>query len=456
MISWCDGVSAYVLQAGIATVDGAGRPAEALTISVDSAQAPGVRLVPDASLAIQPDSYPVRENSFGTSFNQNDVTIGALAPLVYGRPGNDAKGLYSGTGIGGPATPAYLGEYVAGAVDMGAGTVEIAQGTIAATKVRLHDVSAGYSRTGWDVDVLDVTYQTDLLGRSRTVVFLGEIGEGFDATEIRGLPDSEYWVEWTEAYGGGVLDPMTGEAMRSADRVLSDLLRRCGYPVDDGRMGSISHLYLDFGISSPVSGLDWITQHLGALPLHILRSGAGFFVQLEPLESSESGITVRLGSEAALSDAMTWADPQSIAAEIVLEYAPIQGKSARTERLTATGAEDGARASALCALAAARGLSTVATIKMPSVYDVTTAGRMADLIALDRCTAGPFGVIELSDLEAMRAMLLLGPAACILTLNEEDDPQPMGLAGMRCYVRDMSCSAEGLSCNVRVLREAPP
>jgi hypothetical protein len=116
-VSWYPGTgdTVYPLQVGLATADGAGRPVYALTISIDSSQAAGVRLYPDPSLAIQPDSYPVRESFTGASFAQQVPTVGAMTPVIYGIPGTDARGLYAGQAIGGPATPAYLAETGVGA-----------------------------------------------------------------------------------------------------------------------------------------------------------------------------------------------------------------------------------------------------------------------------------------------------------------------------------------------------
>ena len=202
-----------------------------------------------------------------------------------------------------------------------------------------------------------------------------------------------------------------------------------------------------------MDAIQWCTEHLGGLPFSVYRSGAGFFAALEPLESTEAGITVRLGADAAIGDELSWASPSSIAAEVVLSYAPLQGAPARSVRLTATGAEAGARRSVLCATAAARGLSAVASVLLPSVYDVATANRLADLVALDRCTAGPYGTITTADEDLMRSLLLLGPGA-VLLLDESDDPEPLGLDGRRCYVLSMECTATGLSMSVRVLREA--
>ena len=456
-VAWYPGTgdTVYPLQVGLATADGAGRPEHALTVSIDSSQAAGVRLYPDPSLAIQPDSYPVRVSGTGVDFAQEVPSVGALPPAVYGIPGPNAKGLYAGQAIGGAATPAYLAETGGGAPAAAQGTIEIAAGQVAAEKVRVHNMSTGHtarglSRTGHAQSTLPVEYRVDGLGRSRSVVIIDHdvVRSGFHAVE-----DGEYWCEWLELYGGGRVDPRTGAAMRRASLVLPDLLEQCGYPVDLGRWGTLAGVLLDFGITEPVDGVDWITQHLGALPCSVYRSGSGFFAMLDPLDSTASGLPVRLGSEAAIGDALSWAEPSAVASEVVVEYAPIQGATARTVRLTSTGAESDARASVVCALAAARGLSSVASVSLPSVYDVATANALADLVALDRCTAGPYATITTGDKDLMSACLLLGPGA-VLLLDESSDTSPLGLDGRRCYVRSMTCTSAGLSMAVRVLREA--
>ena len=450
-VSWYPGTgdTVYPVQVGLATPDGAGRPVYALTVSIDSSQAAGVRLYPDPALAIQPDSYPVSTSGVGASYLQQVSSVGAMPPVVYGVPGVDAKGLYTGQGIAGPATPAYLGEVGTGFGGNARGTLEVAVGQLAATSVKVHNVSAGYSVRDTEIAVIDVTYQLDALGRSRAVAVIDDdlVRAGFWAVE-----DGEYWCEWTA--GGGVVDPRTGAAMRRASLILPDLLERCGYPVDAGRWGTLEGVLLDFGITEAVDAVDWITQHLGALPCSVYRSGAGFFAALDPLDSSEAGLTVRLGSEAAIGDKLSWSAPSTTASEVVVEYAPIMGASARSVRLTATGAESDARASVLCALASARGLSSVASVSLPSVYDVATANRLADLVALDRCTAGPYATITTGDEDLMRALLLLGPGAAVLTLDESDDLAPLGLDGRRCFVQSMTCTASGLTMSVRVLRES--
>ena len=456
-VSWYPGTgdTVYPLQVGLATADGAGRPVYALTVSIDSSQAAGVRLYPDPSLAIQPDSYPVRESDTGASFAQQVPTVGAMTPVIYGIPGTDARGLYAGQAIGGPATPAYLAETGVGAPAALQGTIEVAVGEVAASSVKVHNMSYGYRkrgdpRGGTHFATMPVEYRVDGLGRSRAVVIV-------DADVVRAdfyaVEDGEYWAEWLVDYGGGRPDPRTGAAMRRASLVLPDLLEQCGYPVDAGRWGTLDGILLDFALTEPVDGVQWCTEHLGGLPFTVYRSGAGFFALLEPLDSTDDGLTVRLGSEAAIGDDLSWAAPSSVASEVVIDYAPIQGATARSVRLTATGAESDARASVLCALASARGLSAVASLSLPSVYDVATANRLADLVALDRCTAGPYATITTGDEDLMSALLLLGPGA-VLTLDESDDLAPLGLDGRRCYVRSMTCTPAGLSMSVRVLRES--
>ena len=444
-----DGV-AHVVQVGLATVDAAGRPAQAITISIDSSQVPGVQLVPDPSIAVQPDSYPVSlAGPTATIWARHDPAVGSVPPLIYGMPGVDGKGLYSGEGIPGPATPAYLVELGQGALDQGYGTLEIAATAIVATKAKVFDVSAGYRRTGWMEMPVNVEYKLDALGRPRTVCVLDGVvvGDGLLAT-----PDSEYWCAFYGAHCGGVLDPVTGSTMRDASRVLPDLLGMGGYPVDQGRSMSLQGLLLDFSINEPVSAVEWITQHMGALPVHVFRGGGGFFVEMEPLDSDAAGLVVRLGSEAALADELSWAEPSSIPASVVLSYAPVKGATGRQVYLSATGAEPGARASVLCAMAAGRGLSAVADVSMPAVYDVATAERMADLVALDRCTAGPYGTITTGDEGIILAALAHGPHL-ILELDETDSPEPVGLTGRRCYVQSMTISQAGLTMQVRLLRE---
>jgi len=456
-VSWYPGTgdTVYPLQVGLATADAAGRPVYALTVSIDSSLAAGVRLYPDPSLAIQPDSYPVRQSDTGVDFALQVPSVGAMTPVVYGIPGTDARGLYAGQAIGGPATPAYLGETGVGAPAALQGTIEVAIGEVAASTVRVHNMSYGYRkrgdpRGGTAFVNLPVEYRVDGLGRSRAVVIV-------DADVVRAdfycVEDGEYWAEWLVDYGGGIVDPRTGAAMRRASLILPDLLEQCGYPVDAGRWGTLEGVLLDFCITESVDAVDWITQHLGALPCSVYRSGAGFFAQLDPLDSLEAGLTVRLGSEAAIDDKLSWSAPSTTASEVVVSFAPIQGATARTVRLTATGAESDARASVLCALAAARGLSSVASVSLPSVYDVATANRLADLVALDRCTAGPYATITTGDEDLMTALLLLGPGA-VLTLDESDDLAPLGLDGRRCFVQSMTCTASGLTMSVRVLREA--
>jgi hypothetical protein len=456
-VSWYPGTgdTVYPLQVGLATADAAGRPVYALTVSIDSSQAAGVRLYPDPALAIQPDSYPVRVSDTGADFAQQVPSVGAMTPVIYGIPGTDARGLYAGQAIGGPATPAYLAETGVGAPAALQGTIEVAIGEVAASTVRVHNMSYGYRkrgdpRGGTHFANLPVEYRVDGLGRSRSVVIV-------DADVVRAdfycVEDGEYWAEWLVDYGGGRPDPRTGAAMRRASLILPDLLEQCGYPVDAGRWGTLDGVLLDFCITESVDAVDWITQHLGSLPCSVYRSGAGFFARLDPLDSTEAGLTVRLGSEAAIGDALSWSAPSTTAAEVVVSFAPIQGATARSVRLTATGAESDARASVLCALAAARGLSSVASVSLPSVYDVATANRLADLVALDRCTAGPYATITTGDEDLMTALLLLGPGA-VLTLDESDDLAPLGLDGRRCFVQSMTCTPAGLTVSVRVLREA--
>ena len=423
------------LQTGVARVLGPAPNASLLELTIDSSQVRGSKLVPDpASSLISAGDFPGEDHT-SPSYVQDEATIGAYYPRVYGAPGLSAMEADATTG--GPTTPAYLVELGVGALNYQGSRVAIASPATPAATITLYDVSSGFDGSGYKSASVSTQTITDARGREVQVVdFQGLTG-------IAAVLGTEYGAAWD------VSDPATD---RRASYVVEDLMRAGNIPVDEARMW-LSGLRIDTAITEPVDPVQWVLQHFGALPLVIGRSASGFYARLVPIDQQWTDMDLELTSTDDY-DGLQMPDPAQVPSEVLVRYGPIAGELSRTVRLTPTGAEDGATGSPVCAIAFAAGYRGTAEQNLPIVCDPSTAGRVAALIALDRCRPGMQTTLTVSDPTVVRAVLSLGPAFVInITADNTTSPTGPGLAGYRLINDAQSVSAEGvLTMTVSVYR----
>ena len=441
-LSWYDGGEPILLQIGIAKVQPYGRPAGRLGLSIDSATFPGARMVPDSagSLVVRGDWPSIGHTGVPDEFRygQAEEAIGIYYPRVYGAPGPVAIG--PAAAVTSPGSPAYACERF-NSVSEGANgpgafytslRVVIAAPPSGAASVQFVNVSEGADNNGRWVAVARTPFLVrDLRGRTVEVVDFGG---------IIGLPwaeDAEWAAAWTPA------DPATP---RDAEYIVADMLRASGRPVDLGRL-HLPGFLLDFALVEPVDPIEWSLQHLGSVALYAGRTGSGFYLRLIPVDQVDPDMELLLDASADYGD-LSPADPSTIPSDISVRYGVITGETTAEVRLTATGDEDGATRSPMCARAYSAGYRSAVEEEVPAVRDPTTAARIANLIALDRCNPGVATVVDITDEGTIRTLLELGPAHLVRLTDATDDA--VGLTGYLALVESMAVSESALQLTLTV------
>lgn len=414
---WADASGRVALQVGHATLGELGTPSTELPLSIDSATVPGARMVPDpAASTIDAGDWPGPEHQSDVRYRQDDSSIGATLPRVYGQPG---LGVMVAGATGGPVTTAYRVETGSGGAAVG-GFIVVASPPTGASTLTLYDQSAGQDDAGAYTTVTRTTSTTtDQRGRQVQVVDL----TGTPAV-VGYTAGTRYGVSWdTEATD------------RSAAYVVGDLLEASGRPVDAARMRLGGFLF-DAAIESPVDPLGWLLEQTGGVPLFVGRSAAGFYARLVPIDQAEPDVVVTL-QPADTHSGIQPAEPAGVVSRVQVRYAPADGETTRTVLLTPTGAEEGATASTACAVAAAGGYDALLSVDLPAVCDPATAGRVAALLAAEYATPGPSIALSVSDPATVRRLLLLGPA-CLLEVAEDGTLDAPSLTGKRIAIDAMT------------------
>ena len=428
-LAWTDGSVVIPVSAGIAAVSAVSVERSVVDIAIDTETIPGVRMVPDPSaVQIAAADHPA-DGHAEPFYTQDQESVGAYYPRVYGAPGIGA--MEASATVGGPTAPAVLLEVGMGAPYLSPTRVAIASPPRPTATVTLYDVSAGQDdETGaWLAYDQTTAIITDARGRVVQIV-------DFNATpNMNPQAGQQYAVGWP------VNDPATS---RDAASIVIDLLRTAGYPVDAARM-RLGGLTLDFALAEPVDAIDWVAQHVGVMPLWIGRSAAGVYARLIPRDGARADMALTLGPNAEYGDISIPALGE-IAGSVQVSYGPINGELSRVAWLTPTGAEDGATASPACARAAAAGHRLTASVEAPAVCDPATA----ETIASDRCTPGAGVPVTVSDPVQIRALLRLGPAVALDITDETSDGAGL-LTGRRLVVESMSVGTTSLSmtCTIR-------
>jgi hypothetical protein len=345
---------------------------EPLTFSIDSSRWDRTDTVPPAEAVVDPTTWPITTTPFALATDPD--AIGAAYPRIYGRPGRggiDIWGVYS---FPAPASPAYVGEWGDGAHIINDSLLVIADTPVAATSVLVTDVSGGYNpgpRPGNTPALISDTYPVitvaDLRGRQ-----VAAVRRGSDARRVRFIAGNEYWVSWGDD-GGGRLDPRTGNEIRGAGDVISDLLLSAGIAHDRGRQAAanarLNALTLDCAISEPTEPEAWIEGQIGGLvPLLRRENVEGIWYELwrydaglgdaeaylcgdPPDEQGSPGLPVTRTSTLRRSDV------RAVENDITLDYLRCKQGYARTLRLRPTTAPtlaDRELGSQVCTISAGR------------------------------------------------------------------------------------------------------
>jgi hypothetical protein len=425
VLYWADAAGRIALQVGHATLGELGTPSTELPLSIDSAQVPGARQVPDpAQATIDAGDWPIQSGPPG-AYHQDESSIGAVYPRVYGAPGLDA--MVAGA-TGGPVTTAYRVEYGEGAAALAPAYLVVASPPTEATTVTLYDMSAGQDDAGGYLTGT-VTLQTVEDGRGRQCQVVDLSG----TSNMSISQGSRYGVSWATS------DPASE---RTARYVFSDLLTASGRPVDGARM-RLDGLLFDTSIESPVDPVGWLLEQTGGVPLFVGRSAAGFYGRLVPIEQVRADIKLTL-QPADTHSGIAPAEPAGVVSSVQVRYAPTDGEVSRSVLLTPTGTEDGASAAPACAVAAAAGYDALMSIELPAVCDPATAGRIAALLAAEYATPGPAVALTVSDPATVRRLLLLGPA-CLVEVADDGTLDAPSLTGRRIAVDGMTVSDTALT-----------
>ncbi len=431
-LAYADDAGAIPVQVGIAIVRPLGYPSSLLPLTLDSATVPSARLVPDPSrAAIVAGDWPADDHA-APEYLQDEATIGGHYPRVYGAPGLSA--MEADASVGGPTAPGYLVEVGQGAPYLKPSRVVIASPPTDATSVIVYDVSAGIGEDG-EWTSATVTPETIEDERGRQVQFID-----FEGTvNLSPASGTQYGIGWLTS------SPATD---RAATFVVADLIAASGRPVDEARM-RLGGLLLDVAITEPVDPIAWVLEQLGALPLFVGRSASGFYARIVPVDASTADMSISLGPADSYGD-IAPADPMTVPSEITVRYGPIDGEVSREVRLTPTGTEAGATASALCSRAFAEGYRQSVEVALPAVCDPATAARVAGIVAQDQCTPGAAVAITVSDPATIRALLLRGPA-CRLDIAADETVSAIPLAGYQVTVEAMTVTTTDLTmvCTVR-------
>lgn len=249
---------AVILARGALTKYAYGGPGEGLVASIAADWWRGAsELVPRESERQSVETWPVSASSA-----RAEELDGAAYPVPLGSPGwiDVARSL----AIPGYGSPGIIGEInAAGVATWPNSRLIIARGRVAATTVRVYDVTAGLD---WQATVLRAY---DLLGQEYSYVTWGD-AVGI-ATFYAPFPDPshEYWIGWPET-PAGVLDPTGTRALSGAAEVAAWLLGERGarYPADGPRMRSqaaLAGLQVDSYINEPTAPESWIEQHIGQI-----------------------------------------------------------------------------------------------------------------------------------------------------------------------------------------------
>jgi hypothetical protein len=422
---WADASGRIALQVGHATLGELGTPVNELPLSIDSSVVPGSRMVPDpATSTIDAGDYPVQSGPPGDYF-QDETSIGACYPRVYGSPGLQAM---VADATGGPVTTAYRVEAGIGAAALGPAFIAVASPPTNATTATLYDMSAGQDEDG--------TYTT---GTATLSVIKDNRGRQVQVCNTVGINNfsravgTRYGVSW-------LTDDPASE--RDAAYVFTDLLEASGRPVDSARM-RLDGLLFDVAIETPVDPIGFLLEQTGGIPLFVGRSGTGFYARIVPIQASADELVLTL-QPADTHSGIAPAEPGGIVSRVQVRYAPSDGEMSRTVLLTPSGEEDGATGSPACAVAESAGYDSLLATELAAVCDPGTASRIASLLASEYATPGPAVAVTVSNPASVRRLMLLGPGSLVKIGADETLDRP-SLTGRRIAIDAMTATETTLT-----------
>lgn len=296
-----------------------GERGESISVTVATMQAEVATLIPLPTMAVDATTWPVR-----SGWITDETVVGAYYPVVLGCPGAD-------DGSAAASTAALVVE------TDGASTADrllVAGHRVAATSVEVFDYTDDAAP---EQATLSVVETVDLLDRRVSVV---EVGTAFTAAVA---PGRVYYVGWP-ADGGGLLDPVTGAAMRGLGDVLRWLIDRCtGRRFDRDRaaasMPRLNRYLVDTHLNVPTNPQDLITALLQDLPVEQRLGPDGVWFFVRPVAAQAEAVAWRLsvdhGEVQRSSDLEV--DATAIANEITVEYGPDRDTGRLLHRVVITG-----------------------------------------------------------------------------------------------------------------------
>ena len=418
VLYYADAAGRIALQAGHATLGELGTPVTQLPLTIDSSVVPGARMVPDEAVSsIDAGDYPIQSGPPGAHV-QDDSSIGAVYPRIYGAPGLSAM---VADATGGPVTTAYRVEVGIGAAALGPAFIAVASPPTQATSATLYDTSAGQDEEG-NYTTAVATLQTVVDNRGRQVQVTDTLG----GTNLSRAAGSRYGVSWLTS------DPASN---RTASYVFEDLLVASRRPVDAARM-RLDGLLFDASIESPVDPIAWLLEQTGGVPLFVGRSAAGFYARLVPIQQRQADASLTLQASDTHTGIAT-AEPAGVVSRVQVRYAPADGEMSRTVLLTST-------VNSACAVADSSGYDSLMSVELPAVCDPGTASRIASLLASEYATPGPAVAVTVNDSATRRRLMLLGPG-CMIAIEADNTLDAPSLTGRRIAVDAMTVTETTLT-----------
>lgn len=371
-----------------------GTAEEPLSISIERAPWDESATVPPASQRFDGTTWPVTSPG-----PLPDPSVRGIAyPWVFGYPGREGEGMLWGTmSYETPATPAYLGEVSSGQ-GWRANKLIIAGHAVAATQVRITDVSGGYGRLPVESlsEPLPVLSMLDLHGQTVSYVDLTQ------ARIVEALPGNEYWVSWYSTTGGGHYNADRTGAMRGAGDIIEYLLGFAGIPINRGKMAAakarLNTILLDVAIVDPVRPQDWIESTIGDMvPLIRRESVDGLWYELANYEPTDADVRGHLvcqtnnaqdpaGIPVLREGRIRYTDAGRVENELTVRYCPRHGGE-YCKTITFTGAAspvvaNGERGSWLLGVSLTRYGARPRTLDASAIADAASAHRIGTLRAV--------------------------------------------------------------------------